>query len=60
MPELEEREAARFCGYTWKKWCELLRAERVDGVAHMRLAHLIDMFKDEAVGTETERRMKKK
>ncbi len=59
MPEPEEREAARFNGYTWREWERLTRRERVDGVAYYRLAKLIDMHKDDAVSKEMDRRMKR-
>ena len=60
MPEVEEREAARFNGYTWVAWEQLKRREQVDSVAYFRLAKLIDMHKDEAVYEDAERRSKRR
>lgn len=64
MPEFEEREAALFCGYTWKEWQEfsLLEPEgrwnRAAGVAHHRLHQLIEAHKDEAVSSSLEQKYK--
>jgi len=60
VPEVEEREAARFNGYTWRQWERLKRREQVDSVAYFRLTRLIDLHKDEAVAEEGERRAKVK
>ena len=56
VPEIEEREAARFSGYTWKDWRELPTQERVDGVAHFRLRRAIDMNRQDAQQKEAERK----
>jgi len=59
VPEIEEREAAIFAGYTWRTWHELPREERTDGVAHYRLHRLISLHQDDAVAKDAERRMKR-
>ena len=56
VPEIEEREACLFSGYTWHDWQELSKAERTDGVAHFRLHHLMELHKAEAVEDAAERR----
>lgn len=48
VPEIEEREACRFNGYTWHDWHDLPKEERVDAVAHFRLIKLIDMHQADA------------
>lgn len=64
MPELEEREAAIFSGYTWKQWLEfdLLDPEgrwnRAAGVAHYRVHQLIEAHKESAVSEDLERKYK--
>lgn len=55
VPELEEREAAIFAGYRWREWLDLPRYERVDGVAHFRLHHLIELHGQDAVAEESRR-----
>lgn len=59
MPEIEEREAAVFCGYTWKEWKELAMPERVDGVAHFRIRRYVDLNVEDARGKEAEKQAKK-
>lgn len=49
VPEIEEREAAKFNGYTWRTWQDLPRRERVDNVAYFRLSRLIDLHREDAV-----------
>jgi hypothetical protein len=62
VPELEEREAARWNGYTWKEWQEfdLLdpwgRYNRAAGVAAMRMDRIISNHSDDAVNQEMERK----
>lgn len=64
VPELEEREAAIFCGYTWKEWQEFSlldpigRWERASCIAHYRLHNLIQQHTEDAMSTEIERRSK--
>lgn len=58
VPQLDEREAALFCGYTWREWCELDIEERIFGVAHHRLHSLIESHSHEAVQDEMERRQR--
>ena len=58
VPEVEEREAARFSGYTWKDWQELPTQERVDGVAYFRLRRAIDMNQQDARDRDVERKAK--
>jgi len=48
VPEIEEREAALFNGYSWRSWAELSYGEKRDGVAHFRLHRLIEMHKQDA------------
>jgi len=56
VPEYEEREAARFGHYTWRDWLSLPYLDRVVGVAHYRMFHLIELHHNDAVITEQERR----
>lgn len=56
VPEVEERDAARFNGYTWSDWRKLAYDERVTGVAYYRLSRLVDMHREEAVSSEMKRR----
>src|SRR3990167_11038540 len=56
VPEVEERDSARFNGYTWKEWSGLPYEDRVDGVAYYRLRKLIEMHEEEAVSREINRR----
>jgi len=64
VPELEEREAAVFCGYTWKEWLgfDLLdlegRYQRSAGIAHYRLHHIIQQHTDDAINDEISRQSK--
>lgn len=58
VPELEERDAARFNGYNWQTWLSLAREERVDCVAYARLQRLVDMHQNEAQIEEMERRQR--
>lgn len=51
VPEIEERDAARFGGDTWAEWRKLPYDERVTGIAYYRLSRLIEMHKEEAVAT---------
>ena len=48
IPEIEEREAARFNGYSWSQWQGLVRGEKVSGVAYCRIRRAIDMNRDDA------------
>jgi hypothetical protein len=43
VPEYEEREAARFGGYTWRDWERMPTLSRVRTIAHRRVMILIDM-----------------
>ena len=56
VPEVEERDAARFNGDTWSDWRELPYDGRVTGVAYYRLSRLVDMHREEAVSSEMKRR----
>jgi hypothetical protein len=55
VPEIEEREAAIFCGYTWKEWLEFSLTEpegrynRASGIAHYRLHFMIEAHRDDAI-----------
>ena len=57
---LEEREAARFAGYTWSVWETLPREERIEAVAHYRVVRLIEMHQADAVQREQERQARTK
>ena len=59
VPEIEEREAARFNGYTWKEWLDLPRQERVDGLAYFRIQKQIDMHRGDAQSKEQERQTRR-
>ncbi len=48
VPEFEERQAARHCGYTWRTWSELARGERIDGVADYRLTRMVELHSNDA------------
>lgn len=48
VPEYEERQAAKWGGYTWADWCTLPRDERTHGVAHYRLEFVIEAHVHEA------------
>ncbi|KKL12514.1 hypothetical protein LCGC14_2535010 [marine sediment metagenome] len=60
VPEVEEREAARFNGYNWKEWLVLPKRERVDGVAYFRIRRAIDMNQQDAVRMDADRRRRHK
>lgn len=47
VTEIEERDAARFCSYSWTEWLELDYYDKVDGIAHMRLDNLIKLVQNE-------------
>jgi hypothetical protein len=48
VSEYEEREAARFGHHTWDRWQLLTRHDRLMGLAHYRLSHIIAL-----VGSDT-------
>ena len=56
VPEIEEREAARFVGVPWAAWERLPRVDRADGVGHFRLSRLIDLHQSDAHNSELKRR----
>lgn len=56
VPEVEEREAAIFNGYTWREWRDLPYEERVDSVAHYRIHLLIETHKEDAVSSAIKRK----
>ncbi len=60
VPEIEEREAAIFNGYTWRDWLGLPRHERTSGVAHHRLHQLIDLHRQEALQEDMTRQMRRR
>lgn len=61
VPEIEEREASIFNGYTWREWIRLDYGERVDGTAHYRLHRLIALHQSDAEAQAIEReRMKER
>ena len=59
IPEIEEREAARFNGYPWSQWKELVRGEKVSGVAYFRIRRAIDMNRDDAQERYIERKARR-
>lgn len=59
VPEIEERDAAHFNGYTWLQWQQLGYWDKVDAVAYVRLRKLIDMHKEDAVSAESKRRARR-
>lgn len=60
VPQIEEREAARFSGYTWRDWQALPYDERVDSVAYFRVRRTIDMNQDDARERKIKSDMQKK
>ncbi len=60
VPEVEEREAAKFCGYNWREWRDLPRQERVIGFAHFRVHRLIEMNQQDARDKDSNRRMRQR
>lgn len=60
VTEIEEREAARFNGYNWREWQGVPRDDRIDGVAHYRLARQIDMVREDVRGREIYRQSKRR
>lgn len=58
VPQIEEREAARFSGYTWAEWTVLPHGERVCGVAYFRARRLIEMHQHDAQERENQRQQK--
>lgn len=56
VPEIEEREAAVFAGWTWDEWRALPRIDRIDTVAHHRLHSLIETHRGDALAGEQKRR----
>lgn len=59
VPEIEEREAARFSGYTWAQWELLDHHERVSGVAYFRARRTIEMHQSDAQEIEAKRQTAK-
>jgi len=59
VPELEEREAARLNGYTWREWQQLAYDEKVDGIAVTRVQHFIDMHRRDAQDREATRQARR-
>lgn len=65
VPEYDEREAARFNGYTWKEWLEFDildaygRYNRAAGIAYHRVHQMIEAHKDDALNQEMERKTKR-
>lgn len=57
--EFEEREAARFGLVAWRQWVRLPYRERVAGVAHYRLFHLIEAHSADAIDQELKTRTRR-
>ena len=60
VPEVEEREAARFNGYSWKEWRDLPHEEKVDSVAYMRVKRQIEAHEEDARAKEMKRKARRK
>lgn len=65
VPEVEEREAALFNGYTWKEWRENFdlmtlegRWERASGIAWFRLQNLKKQHIEDALNESIDRKSK--
>lgn len=56
VPEIDERDAARYGGYAWREWLQLPRYERVDCFAAYTLHNLIDAHSNEAAQDAIERK----
>lgn len=65
VPEIEEREAAVFNGYTWKEWLsfDLLdyegRWHRASCIAFYRIHHLVKSHVDDAINQEVTNRQRR-
>src|SRR3990167_8727835 len=59
VPEVEERDSARFNGYSWRDWVKLPYYDRVEGIAYYRLRRFIEMFEEDAVSREINRRSRR-
>lgn len=59
VPEVEERDAARFNGYSWKEWLELPRYDRVDGLAYFRLRRILEMNVEDAQVKDQKRQQRR-
>lgn len=60
VSDLEQMEAALFCGYKWKEYLELERPFKILLVAFFRIHHIIENHSEDAVMQESERRAKAK
>lgn len=56
VPELEEREAAKFNGFNWRQWLSLPLHDRADGVACFRISKMIEYHHQKAIERETRRK----
>ncbi len=59
VPEVEERQAARFSGFNWKEWGKLPVADRVDCVAYNRIRRAIEANEEDAREKEVARKRRK-
>lgn len=59
ISELEERDSAKFNGFTWNEWQKLDYQDRVDGVAYARLTRMIEMVSEDAVSREVDSRARR-
>jgi hypothetical protein len=53
VPELEQREAALFCGYGWREYQELDWQERSLTVAHYRIHIMIENHVSDAANKKS-------
>ena len=60
VPQLEEREAARFAAIPWTEWERMERSERARVVAHHRLHNMIEMHVSDAAREVVERQSKRR
>lgn len=58
VPPVEEREASRFSGYSWKEWQELPYNDRVECVAYFRVRRRIELHQHEAQERDIRRRQR--
>lgn len=60
VPEYEEREAARFSGYTWTEWETSTHLEHVHAIAYYRAHIMIENHVQHAVNKAIERKQRQR